>query len=433
MRRSLLVIALAGLSGLTLPLQHAVAGPDQLATATAPSERCDAGNAGLPVSRIVEIDTSAGPLYGGITKQVKEDNFLADKEVVLTFDDGPMPWVTGSILETLEKFCTKATFFAVGKMAMAYPATVRRIADKGHTLGSHTWSHPLNLKRLKLDKAMDEIERGFAAVSLASGGRAAPFFRFPGLSDNAPMLDALQKRGIASFSVDVVSNDSYTNSPDKVIATTLKTLESTRRGILLFHDIKPATAKALPELLTALKARGYKVVHMRATAAYQPLPELAEALKPVLAKKDPPQGQLAAKAAMLPFYGTIGPTKVALRGAESADDGEAAGNSAAGVQTLAPPPRERIAAAKENADKAGKGSADGRAAPDSSETARRKVTAALLRSSVPPPDRKRTAGRGKERDGSDIAIEQAATGNSRQPAAWSARVRRERMNRTFYD
>ena len=327
---------------------------------------CASTSGGLPVSRVVEIDTTSGPLFGDITKQLKEESFLHEKEVVLTFDDGPMPWITSSILDTLDDFCTKATFFAVGKMAIAYPATLRKIVANGHTLGGHTWSHPLNLKRLKLDKAMDEIERGFAAISLASGGNAAPFFRFPGLSDNAAMLDALQKRGIASFSVDVVSNDSFTNNPAKVISTTLATLEHRKRGILLFHDIKPATAKALPKLLAELKQRGYKVVHMRAKKALTPLPELEKDLQPILAKKDPPQGQGVAKAAMMPFFGFIGPQRMA---AAAVSDEPASGGGVA-VQTLAPQPRDRspVTLPAKKSDKPSADTAKAKAKPTRSTT-----------------------------------------------------------------
>ena len=125
---------------------------------------CAAADGGLEVSRVVEIDTAGGPLYGDITKEVKEESFLKRKEVVLTFDDGPMPWITRSILDTLDRFCTRATFFSVGKMALAYPQTLRDVLARGHTLGGHTHTHPLNLKRLKPEKAVDEIEIGRAHV-----------------------------------------------------------------------------------------------------------------------------------------------------------------------------------------------------------------------------------------------------------------------------
>lgn len=366
---------------------------------------CTARDGALPVSRIVEIDTAAGPIYGDITKQAKEQSFLKPKEVVLTFDDGPMPWITGNILDTLDRYCAKATFFSVGKMAVAYPAMLRSVVARGHTLGAHTWSHPLNLKRLKHDKAMDEIERGFAAISVASGGNAAPFFRFPGLSDNAAMLDALQKRGIASFTVDVVTNDSYTSNPAKLVSMTLSAIEARQGGIVLFHDIKPATAKALPTIMSELKKRGYKIVHMRPKAMLQPLPELAEQLQPVLAKKDPPQGQAIAKAQMLPFYGAVGPLTAAER---SAADG------ATSVEALSPSPRDRTAAVVRAGEQ--KVSAlDTTAADASALSAPRKPTTA----------RKRTLVKADTVGGSVRATSSVD--------GWSTRIRRERLSRPVFD
>lgn len=351
----------------------------------AEADGCQAADGGIGVSRIVEIDTANGPLYGNVTHAEKEATFLRPKEVVLTFDDGPMPWITRSILDTLDTFCTKATFFAVGRMAVAYPSTLRNVVARGHTLGSHTWSHPLNLKRLKPDKAVDEIERGFAALSLASGGNVSPFFRFPGLSDSPVMLEALQKRGIAAFSVDVVSDDSFIPSPGRLAKVTIDRVVRHNGGIILFHDIKPATAKALPVILTELKKRGFKVVQMRAKSMLQPLPEMAAELQPLLARKDPPKGQDVQKAAMLPFFGAIGPkTKTELEKEDKGLD----------VEVLSPAARDRTSPA---------------AASKTGESKSRKERQHQVK-----------------RDGSDFSAFQAG-------ASWSPRVRRERLSRTLYD
>ncbi len=254
--------------------------PSSYATGTCPD-----GRDGLGVSRVVEIDTSNGPLYGDMTKYVREESFLGPKEVVLTFDDGPMPRITKSILDTLDRFCTKATFFSVGRMAMAYPATVKEIVARGHTLGTHTWSHPLNLKRLSLKRAKDQIDRGFAAVSLAAGQDIAPFFRFPGLSDSNPLLAHLQSLGVASFTVDVVSNDSFISSSRRVADRTVRLTVARQGGILLFHDIKRSAAKALPSILARLKAKGYKVVHIKPKSTMARVISYDNVLKPMLAKK----------------------------------------------------------------------------------------------------------------------------------------------------
>lgn len=218
----------------------------------------------IGVERIVEIDTSTGPLFGTISRQPRQAGFLGPREVVLTFDDGPSPWVTTSILKTLAEHCTRATFFAVGKMAVAYPDVVREVIDQGHTVGTHTWSHPFNLPRMKKEKAIQEIEDGFAAITAAAGQQIAPFFRFTGLRDSASLLTHLAERGVASFTVDVVSDDSFIKDAQELVQVTLRRVEQANGGIILFHDIKSGTAKALPKILEGLKARGFKVVHMRA-------------------------------------------------------------------------------------------------------------------------------------------------------------------------
>ncbi|MDX2306765.1 MAG: polysaccharide deacetylase family protein [Hyphomicrobium sp.] len=304
-------------------------------TITSARAECADPAKALGVERVVEIDTTHGPLYGEISVLQREERFLGPKEVVLTFDDGPMPWITGSILDTLDKFCTKATFFSVGRMAIAYPKSTQDILARGHTLGGHTWSHPLNLKRLSVAKATDQIERGFSAIAMAAGQPIAPFFRFPGLSDSNAMLSHLQSRGIAAFTVDVVSNDSYIGSADRLETYTLDQIEKQNGGIVLFHDIKSATAKALPRILATLKVRGYKVVHMRAKAPLVPLADYDSDLKPLLEKamaKGVPSSDGATATIdgqhALPFFGSPAVLK-SLSG------------EAVEVAALAPPARER--------------------------------------------------------------------------------------------
>ncbi len=260
--------SLAETASRVLDLRADAALPEHVAPAT-----CIAKPGAIGVSRVVEIDAANGPLFGQITKQKKEPRFLAPKEVVLTFDDGPVPWITKPILDILAEHCTRATFFSVGRMALAYPETLRDVVAAGHTVAGHTYSHPLNLRRLSRDNAVAQIERGFSALAAAVDGEVAPFFRFPGLSDSGALLAHLQDRGIAAFSVDVVSDDSFINDPDELARTTLSRIRAGNGGIVLFHDIKPATAKALPVILDALAAEGFEVVHMRATRNLEPLAE----------------------------------------------------------------------------------------------------------------------------------------------------------------
>ncbi len=295
------------------------------------ADTCPHPQTALGVSRIVDIDAKSGPLFGDFTKYEKEPRFLGPKEVVLTFDDGPMPKHTKPILDALDKFCTKATFFYVGEMATAYPDMVKEVIGRGHTVGSHTWSHPMNLRALSLEKAEDQIERGFAAVALAAGQPIAPFFRFPGLSDSGPLLEYLQRRGVASFTVDVVSNDSYIGSPQRLAQRTIDLLEKMNGGIVLFHDIKASTAAALPNILAELKKRGFKIVQMRSKTTFEPLPPLTAELEAKREKSDAKKtanGEVA-KPKPAPSYASIAPSTL-----------EAASEPA--VTELAPDARERV-------------------------------------------------------------------------------------------
>ena len=234
---------------------HALAAPS-----TAPQvEACATHKDVLGLSRIVEVDATGGPLFGRVAHGGYD--FLKDGEIVLTFDDGPLRAYTRAVLKALDEHCTKATFFMVGRMAAGDPAMVREVAAHGHTIASHTWSHA-KLQGLAEDKARDEIELGFSAVAQAAKAPIAPFFRFPYLRPNPSAANYLKTRDIASFTIDVDSRDFRTRDGEAVEKTVLAQLAGRRKGILLFHDIQPSTAHALPAILSELKKHGFKVVHL---------------------------------------------------------------------------------------------------------------------------------------------------------------------------
>jgi peptidoglycan/xylan/chitin deacetylase (PgdA/CDA1 family) len=247
------------------------------APAVQPTSACANPDA-LGVSRIVEIDTSGGPGFG--FEHFKQLDFLSDKEVVLTFDDGPWPGNTPAVLKALDDECTKALFFSIGKHATYHPEILRQVAAAGHTVGAHTWSHAnLNSKKMTEQQARDEVEKGFSAVKLALGTSPAPFFRFPQLEHNPATMAYLGTRNIATFSCDLDSFDFRKNStPDKIVQTVMGKLDKTGKGIILMHDFQKHTAEALPTLLRRLKAGGYKVVQIKAKAPVQTLSEYDEAL-----------------------------------------------------------------------------------------------------------------------------------------------------------
>src|SRR5665647_2955865 len=109
--------------------------PEKPAAAPQPKSTCANPDA-LGVSRVVEIDTTGGPGFG--FQHFKQLDFLADKEVVLTFDDGPWPSNTPAVLKALADECTKAVFFPIGKHATYHPEILKQVFAAGHTVGAHT-------------------------------------------------------------------------------------------------------------------------------------------------------------------------------------------------------------------------------------------------------------------------------------------------------
>ena len=231
----------------------------------------------LGVSRTVEIDTTGGPGFG--MEHYKAYDFLQDKEVVLTFDDGPQKYTTEAVLKALADECVKATFFSIGKMALGYPEIIREVSKAGHTVGTHTWSHKAIAKLKTFDEAKDEIERGVSAVHRAVGGPIAPFFRFPTLVDTQEAVAYLGKRNIAIFSTDIDSFDFKPQTADHLVTSLLQKLDKRGKGILLMHDIHKTTAKALPMLLAQLKAKGYNIVHMTAKSPVTTVAEYDQAIE----------------------------------------------------------------------------------------------------------------------------------------------------------
>lgn len=260
------LIAGTGVQAAEPAKQPAAAAPQAAAPAPAAVAKiapCSNAN-GLGVSRVVEIDTTGGPGFG--FEHYKAYDFLQDKEVVLTFDDGPWPGSTRAVLDALASHCTKATFFIIGKHATYHPEILKQVAAAGHTIGTHTWSH-VDLSKLSTDQAKDEIEKGISAVKLSLGTAPGSFFRFPQLKGPPEIEAYLGSRNIGIFSTDIDSFDfKHGRKPEAVVKTVMERLEKKGKGIVLMHDFQKVTAAAIPDLLAQLKAKGYKIVHIKPKA-----------------------------------------------------------------------------------------------------------------------------------------------------------------------
>jgi len=223
---------------------------------------CPGNPNAIGTSRIMAVDPVQYPRVG--TWQYPQTLPLEDHEVVLTFDDGPLPPRTTRTLDILAANCVKATFFIVGRMAKSFPGVVRRAALEGHTIGTHTENHPMNMPKLPLEKAEQEIQDGIASTAKALGGSAAPapFFRLPGFARSEAIENYLASLGIMIWSADVVAGDWKPISSAEVIEHSLNRLAPKGRGILLLHDIHDRTVQALPALLDRLRLEGFRIVHV---------------------------------------------------------------------------------------------------------------------------------------------------------------------------
>jgi len=240
---------------LALGLTVAAAGP-------ALAQSCPGNPDAIGTSRTITVDPSELPRIG--TMQYKTSLPLEDHEVVITFDDGPLPPYTNRILDTLAANCVKANYFLVGTMARAYPSLVRRIYNDGHVVGTHSLSHPLTFNRMDEDGIAHQVDGGIAAVKAALGDpqALAPFFRVPGLLRTKTVDGLLAQKSLAVWSADEVADDWHRGITAKeIVRLAIARIEAKgHRGVLLLHDIHPATAMALPALLKELKARGYRIV-----------------------------------------------------------------------------------------------------------------------------------------------------------------------------
>jgi peptidoglycan/xylan/chitin deacetylase (PgdA/CDA1 family) len=251
------------------PAPEAAASQSAHETAGQAAANCPGHPDALGTSRVLAIDPAQ---YRRIGRMQYPDSLpLNDKEVVLTFDDGPILPYSDQILDILASQCVKATYFLVGEMARAFPAIVRRIYEHGHTIGTHSKDHPTRFGQLPVEKMRHEIDWGISDVSVALGDSKylAPFFRIPDLARSAVVENELAARGLAVFSSDADADDWHHRiSGQKIIALAIRRLEARGKGILLLHDIHPATVAALPGLLKELKDKGFHIVQVVPAASY---------------------------------------------------------------------------------------------------------------------------------------------------------------------
>lgn len=173
--------------------------------------------------------------------------------VALTFDDGPDEKTTAEILDILEKYNAKATFFIIGKQAKQFPEILKRQIANGHEIANHTFSHA-NLKRLSAKEMQNEIYKTDKIVSKATGVTPS-LVRAPYGSVNAKVKKAINKPFIY-WSIE--TRDWQTKDEQATTNAVLKNVED--GDIVLMHDIIPSTAKAVETIVKELTNKGFNLV-----------------------------------------------------------------------------------------------------------------------------------------------------------------------------
>ena len=222
---------------------------------------CPGNSRAIGTSRTIVVDPREHDRIG--TMDYAETLPLADHEVVLTFDDGPLPPYTGKILDILASECVQATYFIVGAMAREYPELVRRVYDEGHSVGTHSLSHPIRFRAVSL---VERARRRSTAASPRRWRRSAT----PTGSRRSSGFPASDTR-VRDEAFGLARGDGLgRRRPGRRLAQVgpqrspsgRSAAGSKGKGILLLHDIHERTVDALPILLEELKARGFRIVHV---------------------------------------------------------------------------------------------------------------------------------------------------------------------------
>lgn len=220
----------------------------------------------------VAVAVGLGVVGGGVYKLTKSRDFqlagdlvsrveTADKVVALTFDDGPVPTHTESTLATLKDHNARATFYLTGEDSSKNSSQVTEIAQAGHEIGNHTYTHP-RLYFMSRARIAEEIERTDAAIR--SAGYEGPItFRPPGCKRllTTPLYLASTGRTTVTWDLEP---DSIAGIQDDADAIARYVLKNVRPGsIVLMHvmyDSREPSRRALPRILDGLSAQGYRFV-----------------------------------------------------------------------------------------------------------------------------------------------------------------------------
>lgn len=176
------------------------------------------------------------------------------KVIALTFDDGPHPIHTMSILEDLNKYDAHATFFVLGSRVQHYPEVLQKMLEQGNEIGNHSWDHP-QLTRLSKNKIKSQIEQTQDAVEKATGSEPS-LVRPPYGAINGNVREYMEDMEVTLWDVD--PEDWKDRNEKKIVSKVMSKAKD--GGVILMHDIYQTSAEAAGKIIKQLHDKGYQLV-----------------------------------------------------------------------------------------------------------------------------------------------------------------------------
>lgn len=181
----------------------------------------------------------------------------AVRQIAISFDDGPLPEYTVSILNSLADAKVPGCFFCIGKKVEQYPELARRIVDQGHIIGNHSYSHHALFDLYSAGRMKEELEQTNTLIHLATGKKPL-YFRPPYGVTNPNLAKAVKKTGMTTIGWNIRSLDTVAKDRVKLLEKLWKELKP--GAIVLFHDTMEVTAAILPEFLQGVRERGFEII-----------------------------------------------------------------------------------------------------------------------------------------------------------------------------
>jgi hypothetical protein len=241
-------------------LATALSAPSAHGEAAAP---CPGNADALGTARVLAVYAASAPRVG--RKHFRDTLALAPKEVVLTFDDGPESGTTASVLDTLKRECVRASFFLLGRNALAHPELARRELAEGHTVAHHTFSHPCSTgcrqrqPRPRSTAASRGRHRALWPSRPPAADAVLPFPRFRLLATAARPAGKARDRGFRGRSMGERLEPDVAGAGASTRSRPSRGQSRRNRAVPRYQEADRSDA---PALLRTLKSRDYRVVHV---------------------------------------------------------------------------------------------------------------------------------------------------------------------------